>query len=49
MQVEIILRQSNGHTQMRQHSSARQSFRYFGVIAIFLIVTVGLCWGLTHI
>jgi hypothetical protein len=32
-----------------QHSSVRQRFRYFGVITIFLIVTVGFCWGLAHI
>jgi hypothetical protein len=36
-------------TQMRQHSSVRQRFRNFSVIAMFLIVTVGLCWGLAHI
>jgi hypothetical protein len=36
-------------TQMRPHLSVRQRLRYFGVIAIFLIVTVGLCWGLAHI
>jgi hypothetical protein len=34
---------------MRQHSSFRQKFRYFGVIAIMLIVAVGLCWGFAHI
>jgi hypothetical protein len=36
-------------TQMRQHSLVRQKFRYFGVIAVILIFTVALCWGLTHI
>ena len=36
-------------TQMRQHSSVRQRFRYFGVIAVILIFTVALCWGLAHI
>ncbi len=34
---------------MRQHSSIRERLRYFGVIAIILIVTVGLCWGFAHI
>jgi hypothetical protein len=34
---------------MRQHSSVRQRFRYFGVIAMTLMVTVGLFWGLAHI
>jgi hypothetical protein len=32
-----------------QHSSVRQRFRYFGVIAVFLILAVGLSWGLAHI
>jgi hypothetical protein len=36
-------------TQMRQHSLVWQKFRYVGVIAVILIVTVALCWGLTHI
>ena len=36
-------------TQMRQHSLVRQKFRYVGLIAVILIVTVALCWGLTHI
>jgi hypothetical protein len=36
-------------TQMRQNLFVRQRFRYFGVIAIFLVVTVALCWGLAHI
>ena len=36
-------------TQMRQLSLVRQKFRYFGVIAVILIFTVALCWGLTHI
>jgi preprotein translocase subunit SecE len=27
----------------------RQRFRYFGVVAMMLIVTVALCWGLAHI
>jgi hypothetical protein len=31
---------------MRQHSLV---FRYVGLIAVILIVTVALCWGLTHI
>jgi hypothetical protein len=34
---------------MRQHSSTRQKFGYFGVIAVILIVTVALCWGFAHI
>lgn len=34
---------------MRQHSSVQQRLRYFGVVAMFFIVTVGLCWGLAHI
>jgi hypothetical protein len=34
---------------LRQHLSVRQKFRYVGVIAVILIVTVALCWGLTHI
>jgi hypothetical protein len=34
---------------MREHSSVRQRFRYFGVTAMTLIVTVALCWGLAHI
>jgi hypothetical protein len=34
---------------MQQHSLVRQKSGYFGVIAIILIVTVALCWGLTHI
>ena len=33
----------------RQHSLGRQKFRYVGLIAVILIVTVALCWGLTHI
>jgi hypothetical protein len=36
-------------THMRQNLSVRHRFRYFGVIAVFLIVTVALCWGLAHI
>ena len=36
-------------TQMRQLSLVRQKSRYFGVVAVILIVTVALCWGLTHI
>jgi hypothetical protein len=36
-------------TQMRRLSLARQKSGYFGVIAVILIVTVALCWGLTHI
>ena len=35
--------------EMQQHPSVRQKSGYFGVIAIVLIVTVALCWGLTHI
>jgi hypothetical protein len=34
---------------MQQHSLVRQKSGYFSVIAIILIVTVALCWGLTHI
>ena len=36
-------------THMLQNLFVRQRFRYFGMIAIFLIVTVALCWGFTHI
>jgi hypothetical protein len=36
-------------TPMRQHSLVRQKFRYVGVIAVILMITVALCWGLTHI
>jgi hypothetical protein len=36
-------------TQMRQHSLVRQKSGYFGVIAVILIFTVALCWGLTRI
>ena len=36
-------------TQMQQFSLVRQKFRYVGVITAILIVTVALCWGLTHI
>jgi hypothetical protein len=36
-------------TQMRQHLLVRQKFRYFGVIAVIVIFTVALRWGLTHI
>jgi hypothetical protein len=36
-------------THMRQNLSVRHRFRYFGVIAVFLIITVALCWGLAHI
>jgi hypothetical protein len=36
-------------TQMRQHSLVRQKFRYVGVVALILIFTAALCWGLTHI
>lgn len=32
-----------------QHSAVRRKFGYFRVIAIILIVTAALCWGLTHI
>jgi len=35
--------------KMQQHSSVRQKSGYSGVIAIILIVTVALCWGLAHI
>jgi len=35
--------------EMQQHPSVRQKSGYFGVIAIILIITVALCWGLTHI
>jgi hypothetical protein len=35
--------------EMQQHPSVRQKSGYVGVIAIVLIVTVALCWGLTHI
>jgi hypothetical protein len=34
---------------MRQLSLVRQKSGYFGLIAVILIVTVALCWGLTHI
>jgi hypothetical protein len=34
---------------MRQHLRVRQKFGYFGMIAIIMIVTAALCWGLTHI
>jgi site-specific recombinase XerD len=47
--VEEKAKQVSQSPQMRQHSSVRQRFRYFSVIAMFLIVTVGLCWGLAHI
>jgi hypothetical protein len=36
-------------TELRQHSPARQEPRYFGAIAIILIVAAGLCWGFAHI
>jgi hypothetical protein len=36
-------------TTMRQRLLVRPKFRYFGVIAVILIFTVALCWGLTHI
>jgi hypothetical protein len=32
-----------------QHSAVRRKLGYFRVIAIILIVTAALCWGLTHI
>jgi hypothetical protein len=32
---------------MPENSVVQQKFSYFGVIAIILIVTVALCWGLT--
>jgi hypothetical protein len=34
---------------MLQHSPVREKSGYFGVIAIILIVTAALCWGLAHI
>jgi hypothetical protein len=36
-------------TEMRQHSPARQKARYFGVIAMILIVAAAFCWGLAHV
>jgi hypothetical protein len=33
----------------KMHSSARQKFAYFRVIAIVLIVVAALFWGLAHI
>jgi hypothetical protein len=36
-------------TEMRQHSTARQKSRYFGLIALALIIATGLCWGFAHI
>jgi hypothetical protein len=36
-------------TEMLQHLLVRQKSGYFDVIAIILIVTAALCWGLTHI
>jgi flagellar biogenesis protein FliO len=36
-------------TEMRQQSAARQVFRYFGTIAMILIVVAALCWGFAHI
>jgi hypothetical protein len=45
MRVKLLLKV----TQMQQDSLVRQKPRYFGVIAVILIVTVALCWGLTHI
>jgi hypothetical protein len=36
-------------TQMRQNLFVRQRFKYFRVIAIFVVVTAALCWGLAHI
>jgi hypothetical protein len=35
--------------KMRQHSLVRQKFRFARVIALLLIFTVALCWGLIHI
>jgi hypothetical protein len=35
--------------EMQQHQPVRQKFRYFGVIAIVTIVTLGLFWGFAHI
>ena len=36
-------------TETRQQSAARQTFGYFGAIAMILIVVVALCWGFSHI
>jgi len=34
---------------MQQYPSVRQKFRYFGVIAIDVIVTLESFWGFAHI
>jgi hypothetical protein len=47
--VKIIVGSNSKVTEMLQHLLVRQKFGYFGVIAIILIVTAALCWGLTHI
>ena len=43
-----IIRDALGALLM-QHSLVQQKFRYAGKIALILIFTVGLCWGLAHI
>jgi hypothetical protein len=41
---------SDPHSLSRTSPAHQPFFRgYVGVIAVILIVTVGLCWGLTHI
>jgi hypothetical protein len=45
---KLFWKQFQGH-EMLQHSLVRQKFGYFRVIAVILIVTAALCWGLTHI